>query len=268
VQDRGRVGAVTALVLAGMLLAGDLAYNGMARPASDLAPSPDALATTASTAPSAAVPPAAVPSPPPPAPPRPTTAAATTAARGGGPGSFGYASGTGAVLGTAGRLRLFQVAVEVAAGIAPAAFAAAVDQVLGDPRSWIAGGQLRLQRVPEQVSAEFTILLATPGTTMRMCEAGGLNTGTYTSCRLTGRVVINLARWLGSVPGYGAPLATYQAYTINHEVGHELGHRHEACPRRGRPAPVMQQQTLGLAGCVANAWPYLNGRRHQGPPAG
>ena len=32
-------------------------------------------------------------------------------------------------------------------------------------------------------------------------------------------------------------------------------HRRRRCPGRGRPAPVMQQQSISLRGCAPNAWP-------------
>ncbi|MFC0526534.1 DUF3152 domain-containing protein [Phytohabitans kaempferiae] len=182
-----------------------------------------------------------------------------------GSGSFTEVTTGGKVLGTAGTLRRFRVAVEGGTGQNVGAFAAEVDAVLGDSRSWVAGRSLRLQRVPKGEAAEFTIYLATPATSERMCAVGGLNTEGYTSCRLPGQVIINLARWLTAVPDYGAPVSTYRAYAINHEVGHQLGQGHEACPAPGSPAPVMQQQTYGLKGCLANAWPYLAGRRHSGP---
>ncbi|MEV4758708.1 DUF3152 domain-containing protein [Micromonospora sp. NPDC049559] len=183
-----------------------------------------------------------------------------------GPGTFGYATGRGPILGTAGTLHRFHVATEDDTGQEPAGFADAVEEILGDSRSWIASEQVRFQRVPPAVAAEFTVYLATPATSERMCAEGGLETEGFTSCRLPGQVVINLARWFGAIPEYGAPLGVYQAYAVNHEVGHELGEGHEECPGEGRPAPVMQQQTYGLEGCLANPWPYPDGRRYSGPP--
>jgi len=182
------------------------------------------------------------------------------------PARFGYATGTGPVAGGDGPLRRYRVAVESGTGQDVEEFAAIVQSILGDPRSWIAGGQLRLQQVPRGTAAQFTIYLATPATSEAMCATAGLHTHRFTSCRLPGKVVINLDRWLGAIPDYGAPLGVYRAYAINHEVGHELGHKHEACPGAGQPAPVMQQQTYGLKGCLANGWPYLDGQRYAGPP--
>ena len=110
--------------------------------------------------------------------------------------------------------------------------------------------------------ADFTVYLATPGT--RDDPLPDVADG-YTSCRNGDRVVINVARWVKGVPRYGASLTTYRRYVVNHEVGHRLGYGHERCPGRGRPAPVMQQQTLGRHGCTANASPYRDGGPLRGP---
>jgi hypothetical protein len=186
-----------------------------------------------------------------------------------GPGTFEFAAGQSPVLGSSGPLRRFRVAVETGSPVPVDAFTAVVEATLGDRRSWIGGGDVRLRRVPGQSRHHFTIYLATPGTAHRLCRVGGLDIywrgEPYTSCRVGGTVVINLARYLGGIPDYGAPLETYRQYAINHEVGHALGHGHELCPGRGRRAPVMQQQTFGLRGCVAYSWPYRAGRRYAGP---
>ncbi|WP_232323767.1 DUF3152 domain-containing protein [Catenuloplanes japonicus] len=217
--------------------------------------------------PPAPVPTTAAPAPPPPggeAAPAPATPEATSTFATQGSGRFAYAAGPGPILGRAGTLRRFHVVTEAGAGVGADPFAAEVDRILGDQRSWIASGQVRLQRVAQGQGAEFTVYLATPKTSERMCAEGGLATSGYTSCRLVGKVIINVARWQTAIPDYGAPLSAYRAYAINHEVGHQFGHGHEACPGAGSPAPVMQQQTYGLRGCLANAWPYLTGRRYEG----
>jgi hypothetical protein len=190
-----------------------------------------------------------------------------------GSGSFRYATSTGPVLGTKGPLRRLRVGVENGSNEDVAVFAAQVQATLGDPRSWTGGGTLRLQMVAAGERYDFTVLLATRDTTGRMCLAGGTNVTVhgrpYTSCRTTGKAIINLDRWrLSSNPYLSAriPLATYRQYVVNHEVGHELGHHHVGCPRAGGPAPVMVQQTLTLRGCAVNPWPRHGGAFLTGPP--
>jgi hypothetical protein len=184
-----------------------------------------------------------------------------------GPQKFQLATTTGPVLGTSGPIRHFRIAMESNIRVVSMAdFTAKVDETLGDPRSWIAGGKYRLQQVPSSSSYEFTIYLVTSNTTRRMCAP--LPTNGFTSCRQGSHVVLNLDRYMTSVSGYRSaqvPLDTYRTYMINHEVGHALGHSHERCPAKGALAPVMQQQTLGLHGCVANAWPYVDGKQYDGP---
>jgi hypothetical protein len=190
-----------------------------------------------------------------------------------GDGRFGYDDRGGPVLGRAGELRRYRVAVEVGSGEDAAAFGQAVRVALAGPGSWVDSGRLRLRQVPGDAPHDFTIYLATARTAGRMCADGGVDIRVggrpYTSCRAPGQVIINLDRWRLSVPHFvraGVPLETYRTYVVNHEVGHQLGHRHERCPGSGRPAPVMMQQTLFLNGCAPNPWPYVDGRRYAGPP--
>ncbi|MDM4720906.1 DUF3152 domain-containing protein [Micromonospora sp. WMMA1363] len=190
-----------------------------------------------------------------------------------GRGTFGYDDRSGPLLGEAGAMRRYRVAVENGAGEDPAEVAAVVTTALAGPGGWVDSGRLRLQQVPGGAAHDFTVYLATAQTAARMCLAGGVDIRIggrpYTSCRAPGKVIINLDRWRLSVPHFvelKVPLSVYRLYVVNHEVGHQLGNRHERCPGAGRPAPVMMQQTLFLDGCVANPWPYRGGQRYSGPP--
>lgn len=171
--------------------------------------------------------------------------------------SLSVIDGSSQVYGT-GPLQRFIVEVEDGIGVDGAAFAVAVEATLGDPRSWGNGGRMSFQRVGVAEAAagqfEFKVSLVSPGHMETYCP--GVGTGGYTSCRYADRAVINLARWATAVPDYAGDVATYRLYVVNHEVGHVLGNGHLDCPGAGQVAPVMQQQTLGLDGCVKNAWPY------------
>jgi hypothetical protein len=174
-----------------------------------------------------------------------------------GAGTVTVVDGTSGVSGS-GPLRRFVVEVEDGIGVDGAAFASAVEATLGDPRSWINGGRMSVQRVGAAEAAagayDFRVSLVSPGSMERYCP--GVGTGGYTSCRYGERAVINLARWETAVPDYAGDIPTYRQYVVNHEVGHALGNGHQACPGPGQLAPVMHQQTLGLDGCTKNAWPY------------
>lgn len=169
------------------------------------------------------------------------------------------APGGNGVAGHAGRLLRYRVLVESdIAGLDPARFADEVAATLGAPRGWTAGGQWRFERVGTGRDYDFTVYLATPDTRDALC---GDHPDGYTSCRNGQAVVLNVARWVKGVPAFGAALTTYRQYMVNHEVGHRLGQGHQLCPGSGEPAPVMQQQTLGLHGCQPNPWPYPDGKR-------
>lgn len=181
-----------------------------------------------------------------------------------GAGTWTYAEARpGDVLGTAGSLMQYNVAVEDGLGFDAAAFGDAVHAILSDPRSWTAGGGWRFEQVGRG-SADFTVYLASPEQRSILCG----HPDTTVSCRNGDAVVINSARWLTAVAHWDGTLETYREYVVNHEIGHRLGHGHEQCPEEGGPSPVMAQQTYQLAGCESNAWPFPDGETYLEGPAG
>jgi hypothetical protein len=176
-----------------------------------------------------------------------------------GSGQFDYPTSAGPVLGFAGPVRYFQVAVEAGLPMSVADFSDLVDSTLGDPRSWVHENDKRFERVAGASGGSFTIFLASPWTAYQLClPAADIRIGgvPYTSCQNGSHVVINSARFLGDPGNFTGSMSEYRHYAINHEVGHWLGHVHQYCPGPGELAPVMQQQTLDMAGCLPNGWPY------------
>ncbi|MFF3952813.1 DUF3152 domain-containing protein [Streptomyces sp. NPDC001890] len=190
-----------------------------------------------------------------------------------GPSASGSSPGTGKF--TAARAQsgggdgdgglAYRVEVEDGSGVDPDRAAAGIARVLAAPRGWSHHGERTFRRVSEG-PAGLVVRIATPTTTDAICRKGGLDTHGEVNCRVGADVMVNLKRWQRGSPEFHGPLAEYRALIINHEVGHWLGHGHETCPGKGRPAPAMMQQIYGLKGCVANAWPYDAKGRYLGGP--
>ena len=166
-----------------------------------------------------------------------------------GPGTWHTVAGTTPIRGTGGQAYTYTVEVEdgLQSADADQAFAAAVDATLADPRSWIGGGQVTLQRV-DSADPSFRISL-TSQMTVRSPELCGWDVPLEASCvnKQAGRVLINDARWSRGAVAYGTDIDSYRSYAVNHEVGHALGISHQPCPQNGGPAPVMMQQSWSTA---------------------
>ncbi|MFE9840853.1 DUF3152 domain-containing protein [Streptomyces goshikiensis] len=183
-----------------------------------------------------------------------------------GPGTFGASSASGQPQGK-GPVRRWRVEVEEGSGVDPDAAARSVEAILGDERGWIKDPAYGFQLAGAGEPVDFTVKIATPATTDRLCEVVTPELKGETNCRAGHTVVVNLKRWQQGSPQFSGPVEEYRALIVNHEVGHEIGREHETCPGPGQLAPAMMQQIKGLLGCTANAWPfdrkgtYLSGPR-------
>jgi hypothetical protein len=124
-----------------------------------------------------------------------------------------------------------------------------------DSRGWNLGGQVKFESGTS--GCDFTVWLSAADqmtTFGDICDAGW-------SCEVTPNIVINYDRWRYTTDPwkkYGGSLEEYRIMAVNHETGHWLGFYHDVCHGAGQPAPVMEQQSIDLQGCVFNPWPTPN----------
>lgn len=170
-----------------------------------------------------------------------------------GKGEFDVLPGNGKRLGSGGELFTYTVEIERGIDMRPfggaESFASLVDTTLADPRGWAATGQVSVQRVDgSQGEPDIRMTLATPET-VHLADYCGYSIRYETSCwrRSEGRVMINLARWVRGAVAFGGDMGTYRSYAINHEIGHAFGNGHVGCGKSGELAPVMMQQSFGVA---------------------
>ena len=134
-----------------------------------------------------------------------------------------------------------------------AEFRRLAQQTYDDPRGWRGAG-VRFRQVPR--GGRFTLVLAEASQVpafSSVCSAEW-------SCRVGRYVIINQTRWQHASPAWNAvrgSLRDYRHMVVNHETGHWLGFGYAGCAGRGRPAPVMMQQSKGLGGCRFNPFPNL-----------
>jgi uncharacterized protein DUF3152 len=170
-----------------------------------------------------------------------------------GPGTYRPAKVDARPPATPGRLIRYDVKVEDNLDVDPDQAARIIAGVLNDERSWRGSERVRFELVSgDSDRAELHAYIVTPGTTDRLCAP--LLTQGEVSCQNGDRVVLNAKRWQLGAKAYGRDLDNYRRYLVNHEFGHYIGYGHVECPGRGRPAPVMMQQTKGLDGCKKNPW--------------
>ena len=126
----------------------------------------------------------------------------------------------GRVASGAGKLFTFRIVAERDLEVDGRCFGLAVEDVLWDTRSWGGAGRVMFERVDGPVY-DFTIILASPDTTDRLCRP--LRTGGVLSCRRQTDVIINSWRWANGAKAFGDDVAGYRSYLVNHEVAAAVG---------------------------------------------
>jgi len=166
-------------------------------------------------------------------------------------GTLGFVPGD-AFSGGGGQRYDYAVYVEDGIKIDRRGFANHIAGTLGDSRGWKRTGRVSFKQVKTASQADTRVILASPAMVDRLCAP--LNTNGYVSCTQGSSVILNLDRWRYAVPHFKSR-REYRRMVTNHEIGHRIGQGHRYCSGSGNKAPVMQQQTYGLQGCRANAWP-------------
>jgi hypothetical protein len=187
-----------------------------------------------------------------------------------GAGTFTVLPGSSPQVGT-GQLVTYTIEVEDGVQLpgGPEGFARTVAATLANPKSWLGSGKYAFQRI-DTGTPKVRITLASQLTARAIC---GFRIAFDASCWRAGRSVLNTARWERGAVAFQGNVVAYQQYVVNHEVGHALGFGHRPCADNGGLAPVMMQQTWGVANdylaalgtdnitadgkvCEPNPWPY------------
>lgn len=134
-------------------------------------------------------------------------------------------------------------------------FKSQVNETLNSPLGW---SRLGVRFTAVESGGQFIVWLAEASQVPSFSPSG---CDDQVSCTVGNNVIINQTRWLnGSTAwnGAGGGLRDYRHMVVNHETGHWLGHGHESCSGAGKPASVMQQQTINMQGCTPNPWPLAH----------
>ncbi|MDF7663273.1 DUF3152 domain-containing protein [Bifidobacterium sp. ESL0763] len=129
-------------------------------------------------------------------------------------------------------------------------------RTLNNPKGWPRAGATFTLGSADAGNCDFTMYLAQAN---QMTTFSADCSDEY-SCRVGDDVIVNEDRWNGATKQLikaGLTLQRYREMVINHEVGHRLGHidNEQTCAGPGKPAPLMQEQSMALDGCKPNEWP-------------